>query len=316
MTQTSTQLALIDPNSEQIISIDTIAKEYGLLHAEGINPFSEGLKMANGIALLRNALDDKLMSAIMTLQGTSLGFKTDKDKDGGYPVNIVRDAVIEALMRGVHLIGNEFNILAGKCYITKEGFGVLLSKIPGLRYFMTPGIPKLVQGGAEATIKVEWVIDGQSHSETLTFAIRVNAGMGASADAINGKCERKARAWLYNRITGFELVDGDIENDTLISDTPNVASSRFTKTRKTEKSKVENADESIIDVTPETSSASIEEEYPRLAQALLQRNAPVTVKDMSDWHKAYKIPVNEDSIIQQLDKCVSDCLSWKESLNA
>lgn len=311
LTQTSKQLALIDPNSEQILSIDTIAKEYGLVHAEGINPFSEGLKMANGIALLRNALNEQLMSAIMTLQGTSLGFKTDKDKEGGYPVNIVRDAVIEALMRGVHLIGNEFNILAGKCYITKEGFGVLLSKIPGLRYFMTPGIPKLVQGGAEATIKVEWIVDGQSHSETLTFAIRVNSGMGA--DAINGKCERKARAWLYNRITGFELVDGDIENDVLVPDTPNIASSRFSK-KKTEKIKVESADEDVIDIV--TESPSIEDEYPKLAQALTQRNAPVTVKDISDWHKAYKIPINEDSIIQQLDKCINDCLSWKESINA
>lgn len=31
-------------------------------------------------------------------------------------------------------------------------------------------------------------------------------------DAINGKAERKGRAWLISRITGVEVTDGDVED--------------------------------------------------------------------------------------------------------
>src|SRR5690606_21005193 len=50
--------------------------------------------------------------------------------------------------------------------------------------------------------------DGQSKERDIDFPIKINQHMGT--DAVIGKATRKARAWLYNTITGSEIGDGDV----------------------------------------------------------------------------------------------------------
>jgi hypothetical protein len=140
----------------------------------------------------------------MALQGSAIGFKTDK----AYPEDVVRDALIEATMSGVYPVGNEFNIIAGRAYITKEGFGRKLKDVPSLSYTVANGEITMKNGGAIVPMDIQWTYGGKSEAKTLPVHVRVNSGMGA--DAIIGKATRKARAWLYQTVTGQELPEGDV----------------------------------------------------------------------------------------------------------
>lgn len=207
MTQQNTALALIEPTDQRITALDEIAKTAALITPDGGNPFAAAIATANGIARLKAALTPEVMAGVMTLQGSALGFRTDKDKEGGYPPQVVADALIEATMRGLPPVGNNFNIIGGRLYITKEGCATLLSKIDGLRYMITPLIPKITSVGAEAPVHIEWEYKGEKNAKDLSFAIRVNSGQGA--DAVSGKAIRKAEAWLLRQISGMEIPEGD-----------------------------------------------------------------------------------------------------------
>lgn len=174
--------------------------------------FKKAFAVANAIVALREALTDEVMKPIMSLQGSPLGFRTDRDKDKGYPVDTVRECAISALLKGAQMAGNQFNIISGRDYITKEGFTALLKKVPGLTYSIDLGLARLKEDkGAIVTPKIIWQHNGgESHEKTLELAIRVNAGMGH--DAILGKAERKAKCWLYNEVTGNSYTDADAED--------------------------------------------------------------------------------------------------------
>src|SRR5215204_5340477 len=103
-------------------------KVFSVLSADQLNGFEKAYLIANAIAELKSLLTPEYMKPIMQMQGNKLGFKTDKDKDGGYPEAIVKNCLIEAVLMGVQPFGNQFNIIANNTYITKEGYGYLLSK--------------------------------------------------------------------------------------------------------------------------------------------------------------------------------------------
>ena len=170
MTNKNTQIA--DQNDTRLAQLDEVAKA-GQLAADESSAFRKMILMANGVAQLRALLTDDIMTPIMALQGTALGFRTDKDSSGGYPLPVVRDCVIEATLRGLTTTGNEFNIIAGRFYATKEGFGRLLANIPGLRYMITPGIPKTATGGAIAPMTITWEYNGNKNEKLIEFPVRV-----------------------------------------------------------------------------------------------------------------------------------------------
>ncbi len=193
--------------NETITALDKAAVT-GLIAQKEVSQFKKMAMVAGAIQELRALLTPKVMQPIMALQGTSLGFRTDKDSSGGYDLDTVRDCLIDATLQGVFPVGNEFNIIASRSYITKEGYGHKLRDIPGLSYTTTPGIPVMKNGGAVIIINVEWTYNGKPQSKDLELAIRVNKGMGT--DAIIGKAIRKARAWLFTAVTGQEVGEGDV----------------------------------------------------------------------------------------------------------
>ena len=171
--------------------------------------------IAAAVNQLRQILTGPVLHQFMLLKDTAVGFLTDK---GNYSEAVIRDALIEACIAGVYPVGNQFNIISGRCYITKEGFHQLLKDKEGLRYNITPDIPQMDPANKKATVsmKIQWEYRGEAHSETIPFVVRLNAGMGE--DAAIGKATRKARAWLYQVITGIEIGDGDVEE---IAEDPN-----------------------------------------------------------------------------------------------
>lgn len=202
---------------------DSIAKKLdnnviALLGAKDVNGFQKAYMVAQAIQEISALLTPEYMKPIMKLQGNKLGFKTDKDltKDGakgpGYPEEIVKNCLIEAVLNGLQPVGNQFNIIAGNCYATKEGLGYVLSKMEGLQYKIVPSLPRINPDKSSAAIvmKVEYSINGVKKTEELDIPVKMNAYMGT--DAVIGKATRKARAWLYNNINGVEISDGDIQD--------------------------------------------------------------------------------------------------------
>jgi hypothetical protein len=301
MTQT---LALIKPDDERITALDNVFKECGLV--AGGNPFAKMIAYANAVAQAEALLTDDIMRPIMHLQGKSIGFKTDKDDKGGYPVQTVRQCVIEAGIMGLQPVGNQFNIIDGRCYVTKEGTGQLLANL-GIKYMVTPGLTRISTPVAVQPMTIAWRDrDGKQHKEMVEFSVRYTDKMqaaGVGIDAIIGKATKKSRAWLIQLITGLELADGD--------DVQSGASSepqgRFAR-----------KSASPIDITNmvETSDAPAAP-YDAEAEKLFE-TVPITIDDALEWYRAQKYPDFQfcewvkKTDIQQLCTAV---LNWKEAQN-
>lgn len=197
---------------KECADLESIVQQCSLAALADYGQFQKTFAMAAGIRRLKDLITDDMMKDIMPLQGSSLGFRTDKDKDGGYSMPVVKECLIEAVLRGLQPVGNQFNIVSGRCYTTKEGFTHLMKTLPGLTDLkLTFGVPKMQQGGATVDAAATWKYNGAADSLTRELAIRVNAGMGA--DAVLGKAERKIRAAVYAQITGTVLSDGDAEQE-------------------------------------------------------------------------------------------------------
>lgn len=221
--ETATNLVKVRHAETALTQIEIIAKECGLASIGKMPAFLRTFKMAAGIRLLNELITDAMLDDIMALQGTSLGFRTDKDKNGGYAKPIVKQCLIEATLRGAYCVGNEWNIIASRAYLTKEFFERVVGQLEGLTDLnVRLGVPVMANSGGGAVVPVlaSWKLNGrpmelnctlQKISETVSIderiPVRVNEGQGA--DAIHGKAKRKAFARIYARCTGSDLDDVD-----------------------------------------------------------------------------------------------------------
>lgn len=213
-------------NKEQFTAISkTIDNAIGEVLASNVNGFQKAFVMSSAIEIIKAQLSDEYMKPIMSLQGTNLGFKTDQDtvkqKNGskwetvpgpGYPLEIVRDCLIEATFLGLEVTGNQFNIIGGNMYPTREGFGALLDKMQGLKKNFTYTNISQPAGQKVANVKVQidWMINNEPKKQIIDFPIKSNEY--TSYDALIGKAERKAKRWLFNTIKGTDISDGDVND--------------------------------------------------------------------------------------------------------
>lgn len=204
-------------STKTITALDEAANAGQLTTVTG-GQFSRALATATAVNTLRDLLTPDVMKNVMALQNSALGFMTDR-KDAHYDTDTVRDCLIEAVLQGVSPVGNEFNIISGRAYITKAGMRRKLANVPGLSYTITPGLPKMAatSDGAAIVMTLDWTINGKTEHKELPLAVRVNKAMGT--DAIIGKATRKAAAWLYDAVTGMSVNEGDISDDDAIPTT-------------------------------------------------------------------------------------------------
>ncbi len=206
--------------------IESVLRNCNTMALREMPALTQAVTLATGVTQLRKLMSDDLIKNIfLPLQGTPLGFVTDKDKDGGYSIAVVRDCLVEAMVHGLRPVGNEMNIIAGRCYAAKNGYARLVSEFPGLTDLMlTPGVPSMAgEKGALVAFRATWRLNGKQMEfmrdvakrpdgtvSDTRIAVRVNAGMGA--DAIIGKATRKALKAIYDMITGskLSLSDGDV----------------------------------------------------------------------------------------------------------
>lgn len=227
-TTTTDKPAIIPPaNSTQLVELqqsfarlDEFAKNNCLESIIGDEaPYTTQLRLATAMNQLRQMLTPEVMAPIMELQGSALGFRTDKDKEGGYKVDVVREVLIEAQMKGFRMFANETNIIGGRFYATREGFERIfrdLSKsgrITNLR--LLPSVPKTSGDGATVDYSASWTVrkgDGPAINDELKLSIPVRVNSGQGPDAILGKAKRKMLAAIYSRITGTEITDGEVDD--------------------------------------------------------------------------------------------------------
>lgn len=220
MSNKTNELVIADATIE---ALDKAAAA-GLLAQNQASQFRRMAMVAGSIQTLRNILTPEVMRPILELQNNPIGFLTDNQN--GYNMDTVRDCLIEATLSGVFPVGNEFNIISGRCYITKAGFFHKLRDFPNFSWIETPDVPQLNRENTGAMVKVnlEWTLNKNKFERTLNLAIRVNRGMGP--DAIIGKAIRKARAWLWTTITGQEVPEGE-SSDAVVVDAEVVKGSPF-----------------------------------------------------------------------------------------
>lgn len=219
-TQDTKQLpAVSEKTVEKLQNIETAIQELGL--SEVASGFQKAFAISSATQELKAALTPEVMAPIMTMQGSSLGYRTDYDSKGGYPEETVKEALIEAVLRGVQPAGNQFNIIAGRCYVTREGFSYLLKNLKGFTDFKPIyNLPDMKPGRASVKCGASWKMNGKSDSVECEIPVRVNNNMGA--DAVLGKAARKLMARVYAQATGSDITDGEAETFTIEAETAEV----------------------------------------------------------------------------------------------
>ena len=96
------------------------------------DPVSEAIAVSQGMSALiamvsKNA---ELKAMIESHQGHRWGFKTDVT----YKTEELVPIFCEAMINGLRAVGNEFNVLEGSLYITKEGWRNRLERLPGVTH--------------------------------------------------------------------------------------------------------------------------------------------------------------------------------------
>ncbi len=196
--------------------IQAIRQQYALELAGAENDYERASTLGCALIDLRVAVRDYL-PMLNQLKGSKLGFLTDRDpgKDwknqGPYSDQVVVDCAIEAVIRGARWTGNEMNILAGGCYLTKEyWWRMVTTEIEGLTDLdLNPGVPEFANGKCVVVFEASWKLDGKPG--TLTRRIPIIVRKDQSDDATLGKAEGRMLKAIHKRITGTATTDADDE---------------------------------------------------------------------------------------------------------
>ena len=214
----------------------------GMTHFLQVGSLASEIQVAQAMVDMRAMMTAEVMAPIMALQNTDIGFRTDRI----YPLETVRDVVIEAKIRGFNVTGNEFNIIAGRLYIARNGFRRKLTdgrSFKGLNNFRDIyEVPRCSGVEKELVIKCSatWSYNGVLDTASFEFPVKVNNGMGS--DGALGKAERKLCKRVHDFISGINTPDGDL-NDVDVSSLRNVTPAsespgpKFSKKEKPEPTK-------------------------------------------------------------------------------
>lgn len=204
-------------------------------------PMTRAFATAAAMRELEAAITPAMMQDIQNLMNSPLGFKTDRkegtfkkvQKDGKWfsepvkpylPVTIKR-CVIVALLAGAELAGNQFNIIAGQTYFTKEFMQKAVLSFRGLSHFKMEIGPPMRHGEKTACFdaKASWLVNGEEfdlactkQADGVDMRIVVNSHSTSGPDQLRGLAESKLLRRVVSMLTGLNLEndgDQDFSND-------------------------------------------------------------------------------------------------------
>lgn len=234
------ELGLSKLEVEAIQKLDEVAG-LALELGDAGGPFGEAFQQSMAMQQISEILTDKMVQRfIMPLYNSRIGFLADlpnKSTRATYPVAVVRSCTIEAVMRGARVVGNEFNILAGGCYLTKNYFERKVCTFPLLSDLkILQQVPRNADGGSVVPFSATWSINGVA--DAIEGEIPIRYVEKQTVDAILGKSKRKALARIYERLTGsvVALPEGEVGEP---GTEPIATEEKTARQQKGEKAKVE-----------------------------------------------------------------------------
>lgn len=221
-------------NETALVALNDAKENFALVMKEAqsldiVNNVAGAFDAAIVITKLRAIMTDDIMKQVfMPLQGQKIGFRTDKT----YPVDTVRNCIIDGAANGLLPTGNQLNIIAGNMYPTKEGYTALLAKLKAspmkLVYSFEFDAEATAKSADPSYVAIPCKIGYKTASEELRGTFRYVAmvksnGVTSTTDQLRGKAERKAKKAFYEFLTGIDLGDADVEDaqSTVISTTIN-----------------------------------------------------------------------------------------------
>jgi len=104
----------------------TLGREFAHQLAQ-TDDFLRPVVVAQALNELRKAIDADSLAILRSMENTPLGFRTDRQD--GYAEHVLRDCMIQAMLDGLSFAGNQWNIIAGSYYVTKEGWTQKLMRL-------------------------------------------------------------------------------------------------------------------------------------------------------------------------------------------
>lgn len=224
-----TTIAKVDNTGLTFLSADQLKKYeeadkavYELLDAQ-VHGRLKGIQLTFAkmtvVGMIEKVLDKPFMDEVMKLQNKPYGFKTDcdlkKTPPEKYPEDVVKNCVIQAILHGAEITGNEFNILGGNAYFTKEYCENYLIKNK-IKFKTTIGFSKRIDQMWVVPVKLDWTDprDNKAYSENLD--IPVNKFEKTKEDTLRGQARRDALAWLISTLRETPIPMGNAESNIII----------------------------------------------------------------------------------------------------
>jgi hypothetical protein len=230
-------------NDEKISEVDSAVLK--LQNSKSIG-FAYSLEKAKVVEKIQDMLTTDVMKPIMSMCGKPYGFRTDRDsKPDKYKEDVVKDCLIQATLLGAEPTGNQFNIIGGNCYITKEGCFAKLKKM-GVYFELSFSISKKIhQDGRDIWVKpVHITFDNKGDIQKKCMEFVYNKYDSTSESAAEGMAKRDAAAWIIEQVTGIRPPVGDCEEKPI-----DITSSMFNERPETEikaESKNENVESAEV----------------------------------------------------------------------
>lgn len=222
------------PQSNKLMNIDQARDTFALTLKDAqsldiVNNVAGAFDAAIIVSKLEAVLTDEIMDAVfMPLMNKKIGFRTDRDpsrpdKRTGiapkpYTRDVVRTCIIDGAANGLLPTGNQWNIISGNMYPTKEGYTSLLAKLKAsplqLVYTFEFDPDTTVKSADPSYVAIPCRIGYKTSREDLKgwfkyVAMVKSNGETSTTDQLRGKAERKCKRAFYEFLTGIDLGDAD-----------------------------------------------------------------------------------------------------------
>lgn len=183
----------------QIQKYSDVDKAVTELFQSGLTGMSMTFAKITVVEKIEKVLDTDFMAKVMNLKGKEYGFKTDERSGENYPESKVKPAIVQAMMFGAEITGNEFNILGGNCYLTKNFCKNWLRKNKIWYKIPCQLSQKAENGTFFIRVFAEWLdFENCKHKETLDIPVAKHAS--TSEATMKGCAERDAMAYIIEEL--------------------------------------------------------------------------------------------------------------------
>lgn len=189
------------------------------------------LSAASAMYMLDQVLTDEVVHTyFFPLMNTRAGFLTDRNPNKvrrgqqpatPYTIAEVRACLKDAILKGLLPVGNQFNIISGSVYITREGYTALLSRM-GVKHRIIPSQLADRDGYAVYSCRIE-AMTAQGDRISYTNEVLFKRGQYDSDALLQGKAYARSVKSLWTYVSGLDsgdAVEEDAVSERVIEDAP------------------------------------------------------------------------------------------------